>query len=372
MFALAAELGFNVLEVNASSGRSGKAMLARLHEATQSQQVRREQGKVKEEGSSKKKALILFEDIDLVFDDLDDGFYGAVTTLVQQTKRPIVLTTSDQEFKIFGHRALRCDPELITWEAPNARDVARHLQALALVEGFSLSSHHLSKMVEVSSSMRQAVLQMQLYCQGNAVEEKGVSSSEEEIEDEEQGNLSKVPQPDVKKWFKQLEGRARRGGKAYRGRTLPQPPLAHAQPYSHKTWWGRLPHVEGKEKEAKYPLTAPVKTRHRIDPLKCKDLFDDEASEEEIEVEADKELGKESTELSREERQTNLAALEGMARHLDILSLEGEEGAALAISSTLPLPNQVARVTMWAEGNGGRLAQEEVLESELVTNREVF
>ena len=84
------------------------------HEATQSQQVRREQGKVKEEGGSKKKkALILFEDIDLVFDDLDDGFYGAVTTLVQQTKRPIVLTTSDPGFKIFGHRALRCDPEVI-------------------------------------------------------------------------------------------------------------------------------------------------------------------------------------------------------------------------------------------------------------------
>ena len=42
--------------------------------------------KVKEEsGSKKKKALILFEDITLVFDDLDDGFYGAVTTLVQQT-----------------------------------------------------------------------------------------------------------------------------------------------------------------------------------------------------------------------------------------------------------------------------------------------
>ena len=59
VFALAAELGFNVLEVNASSGRNGKAMLAKLHEATQSQQVRREEGKVKEEGKGKKKALIL-------------------------------------------------------------------------------------------------------------------------------------------------------------------------------------------------------------------------------------------------------------------------------------------------------------------------
>ena len=378
MFALAAELGFNVLEVNASSGRNGKAMLAKLHEATQSQQVRREQGKVREEGSSKKKALILFEDIDLVFDDLDDGFYGAVTTLVQQTKRPIVLTTSDQGFRILGHRSLRCDPELITWEAPNAREVASHLQALALVEGFSLSSNHLAKMVESSSSMRQALLQMQLYCQGNAVEnvEGEEESSGEEIEEdneEEQANLSKAVQPDVKKWFRQLEGRGRRAGKAARGRALPQPPLAQDQPYCHRTWWGRLPHVEGKEKTLKYPLTAPVKIRHRIDPLKCKDLFDDEASEEEIEIEeGKKELDKESSELSREEKKMNLAALEAMAQHLDILSLEGEEGAALAISASLPLPSQVARVTMWTEEDGGRLALEEVLESDLVVDKEVF
>ena len=67
-----------------------------------------------------------------------------------------------------------------------------------------------------------------------------------------------------------------------------------------------------------------------------------------------------------------MAALEGMARHLDILSLEGEEGSALALSATLPLSSQVARVTMWTEGDRGRLAQEEVLESELVANREVF
>ena len=375
MFALAAELGFNVLEVNASSGRNGKAMLAKLHEATQSQQVRREQGKVKEEGSSKKKALILFEDIDLVFDDLDDGFYGAVTTLVQQTKRPIVLTTSDPGFQILGHRSLRCDPELILWEAPNALEVASHLQALALVEGFSLSSHHLAKMVGASSSMRRAVLQMQLYCQGNALEKEEESSSGEEIEEEaaeEKSNLSKAAQPDVKKWFRQLEGRARRGSKAARGRALPPPPLAQAQPYCHGTWWGRLPHVEGKEREAKYPLTAPVKTRHRIDPLKCKDLFDDEASEEEMEVEAGKELGKKIAELSREEKQMNLAALEAMARHLDTLSLEGEEGAALAISASLPLPSQVATVTMWTEEEGGRVALEEVLESDLVADKEVF
>ena len=51
------------------------------HEATQSQQ-----GKFKKKGSSKKKAFIPYEDINLVFDDLEYGFHGAVTMLVQQTK----------------------------------------------------------------------------------------------------------------------------------------------------------------------------------------------------------------------------------------------------------------------------------------------
>ena len=101
---------------------------------------------------------------------------------------------ADQGLQILGHRALRCDPKLIFWEAPNAREVASHL-------------------------------------------------------------------------------------------------------------W--LPHVEGNQ--SIFYWTAPVKTRHNS-TTQCKDLFDNEASEEEMRVEAGKQLGKKSTELSREERQMNLAA----------------------------------------------------------------
>ena len=35
-----------------------------------------------------KTALILLEDVDVVFDDLDEGFYSAVNTLSQTSKRP--------------------------------------------------------------------------------------------------------------------------------------------------------------------------------------------------------------------------------------------------------------------------------------------
>ncbi len=40
VYALAERLGFNVLEVNASSKRNGKSVLSQLHEATQSHTLR--------------------------------------------------------------------------------------------------------------------------------------------------------------------------------------------------------------------------------------------------------------------------------------------------------------------------------------------
>jgi hypothetical protein len=45
-----------------------------------------------------KTAVILFEDVDIVFDEVDEGFYNAVNTLIATTKRPIILTTSNQNF----------------------------------------------------------------------------------------------------------------------------------------------------------------------------------------------------------------------------------------------------------------------------------
>ena len=44
IYALAEELGFNVLEVNASSKRNGKSILSQLHEATQSHTLNNSSG----------------------------------------------------------------------------------------------------------------------------------------------------------------------------------------------------------------------------------------------------------------------------------------------------------------------------------------
>ncbi|XP_026762491.2 enhanced level of genomic instability 1 [Galleria mellonella] len=143
VYAVAAELAIKVIEVNASSKRTGKIMLQDLQEATQSHKVNRGKGSlenlqksqdtlyneknIKRKGRKKKilqnrkkntecnqknevlsqkeqqvgsqeltrteSSLILIDDADIVFEQ-DDGFCSAIMQLIQCSKRPVILITS--------------------------------------------------------------------------------------------------------------------------------------------------------------------------------------------------------------------------------------------------------------------------------------
>lgn len=148
VYSVAAELAMKVIEVNASSKRTGKMMLQDLQEATQSHKVNRDKSQKSQEvveplvlktykrkgrpkklsnekpNSGQKKetlsqqsssqevgrtamSLILIDDADIVFDQ-DDGFSSAISQLVQSSKRPVVLVTASlscphlQRFLQFG------------------------------------------------------------------------------------------------------------------------------------------------------------------------------------------------------------------------------------------------------------------------------
>lgn len=53
------------------------------------------------EEQSKKTAtsLILFEEVDVIFDD-DSGFLAAIKTFMSTTKRPVILTTSGESYAL--------------------------------------------------------------------------------------------------------------------------------------------------------------------------------------------------------------------------------------------------------------------------------
>ncbi|EDS31746.1 conserved hypothetical protein [Culex quinquefasciatus] len=153
VYAVANDMNFNVLELNASSRRKGKIILQELQEATQSHQVRRKEAdsgvdifkkaiarkgsKTKlrkastdSEPSSKKLSLILIEDADIVFDQ-DDGFVAAINQLISTSKRPIVLTTTDPNC---AHLARFISNNVIRYVAPGIAHVAKLLSILAIVE----------------------------------------------------------------------------------------------------------------------------------------------------------------------------------------------------------------------------------------------
>ena len=180
VYALAHEMGFKVMEVNASSARNGRQVLANLREATQSHDVRGGAGvggglmpQQNNSQSTKTKkqrqtALILFEDIDLTFDEeTDAGFYAAVNSLIASTKRPILLTTSNENFLPMQvgsgkNKVLKTLPQAFHFGPVEPNIAARHLQLLALVEGYSLEATSLVSLCTLhQGNVSQAMLALQ-------------------------------------------------------------------------------------------------------------------------------------------------------------------------------------------------------------------
>ena len=195
VYALAHEMGLKVLELNASSTRSGRQVLANLREATQSHSVKKQEksnGEKKSNGLPNKKecqtntssdeatkgidktTVILFEDIDIVFEDLDEGFHSAINNLITTTKRPIVLTTSSQNFMTCNRNKilnLKCLPQIFEFRAIQPPIIAKYLQLLCLVEGFCIDYCNLlglvlSKKGNISACMHQLQYWVSLYGSG--------------------------------------------------------------------------------------------------------------------------------------------------------------------------------------------------------------
>ncbi|XP_070524431.1 enhanced level of genomic instability 1 isoform X2 [Cardiocondyla obscurior] len=165
VYAIAEELGYSVLEVNASSRRTGKRISKELQEATKSHRIKKNKQKSPfEQNTNKDKtskisqnSLILLEDIDLIFEE-DEGFVSAAYQLASNTKRPIVMTCRDkcphlykmapQQNKIYFHKV------------SGSRATAL-LELISLAEtGYRIPHNCLVKLLQ-AGDLRQALLQLQ-------------------------------------------------------------------------------------------------------------------------------------------------------------------------------------------------------------------
>lgn len=190
IYAICYELGFNVIELNASSKRTGinyanyylrcfdlilifkgKRLLQELQEATQSHQVRKKKQhaqvftKLEEEKdeTDKKMCVLLIEDVDIVFEQ-DDGFVSALTQLVSSSKRPIVLTTTDTT-SVFVQKFVS-QYHYISFLPLSSQSLATWLQIVCLVEGLLVNQGDIGSLLEFNKGdVRKTLLQLQFWVQ---------------------------------------------------------------------------------------------------------------------------------------------------------------------------------------------------------------
>ncbi|XP_054615183.1 ATPase family AAA domain-containing protein 5 [Dunckerocampus dactyliophorus] len=114
-----------------------------------------------EEQSKKMSAtsLILFEEVDVIFDE-DAGFFAAIKTFMSTTKRPVILTTSDPAFSTMFDGNF----EEIYFKTPSLLDVSSYLRLLCLTEDTRTDQRDVSALLQVNGcDIRQSLLQLQCW-----------------------------------------------------------------------------------------------------------------------------------------------------------------------------------------------------------------
>uniref|UniRef100_UPI003AAECB60 ATPase family AAA domain-containing protein 5 isoform X2 n=1 Tax=Centroberyx gerrardi TaxID=166262 RepID=UPI003AAECB60 len=113
------------------------------------------------EEQSKKTAtsLILFEEVDVIFDD-DSGFLAAIKTFMMTTKRPVILTTSDPAFSTMFDGNF----EEIHFKTPSVLNVGSYLQLLCLAEDMRTDPRDVGSLLSLNGcDIRQSLLQLQFW-----------------------------------------------------------------------------------------------------------------------------------------------------------------------------------------------------------------
>nr|DBA21827.1 TPA: hypothetical protein GDO54_012956 [Pyxicephalus adspersus] len=118
-------------------------------------------------------SLILFEEVDVIFDE-DSGFLSAIKTFMSTTKRPVILTTSDAMFGSMFDGVF----EEITFHVPSVVNVASYLQVLCLAENLRMDTKDLMTFLTANTcDIRQSLLQLQFWARsgGGGLKEKELS-----------------------------------------------------------------------------------------------------------------------------------------------------------------------------------------------------
>lgn len=202
VFACAREQGFNVIEVNTSDTRNGAYVKQKFEEATKSHGLEKWSQEevttpprndsldptsgipdrtgynqsiscsVKCYSSSKSsdeapkqvmnKTLILFEDVDTVFDE-DRGFISTILKIAETTKWPIILTSNKKDPSL-PHLL---DQLVLDFKYPSSGELLSHVGMICKSEGVNVTASQLKYIINAClGDIRRTTLLLQFWYQG--------------------------------------------------------------------------------------------------------------------------------------------------------------------------------------------------------------
>ncbi|GHJ89095.1 hypothetical protein NliqN6_5497 [Naganishia liquefaciens] len=98
----------------------------------------------KTSGSDVRQSLILVEEVDILFEE-DKGFWGAVVALIEESKRPVIMTCNDLSVIPFEDLALQTT---LLYSPPHPAAAKALLGGIAAAEGQATSSQYLRSLVK--------------------------------------------------------------------------------------------------------------------------------------------------------------------------------------------------------------------------------
>ncbi|XP_063265777.1 ATPase family AAA domain-containing protein 5 [Prinia subflava] len=136
----------------------------------------------KEEGGEHNRksatSLILFEEVDIIFDE-DAGFLSAIKTFMATAKRPVILTTNDPTFSFMFDGYF----EEINFKTPSLVNAVSYLQCLCLAENLRTDQRDLAALLTSNGcDIRHSVLCLQFWVRsgGGCLKEKSLAPHGEE------------------------------------------------------------------------------------------------------------------------------------------------------------------------------------------------